>query len=94
MSDVLPKRFFNVPAAVRRARRRGAAKPVACVLCVRHVKRQEWRRTGEDPLHLSHPAHPHQRHKFDIYEAGPADDPIRFTASELSNGVRGFYVSA
>ena len=57
------------------------------------VWRQEWRRTG-DSVQLPHPAHPHQRHLFDIYEAGPPESAIRFAAGELSNGVWGFYVPA
>jgi hypothetical protein len=58
------------------------------------VWRQAWRRTGEDPVQLPHPTHRHQRHRFDIYEAGPIDRPVRFAAGELSNGVWGFYIRA
>lgn len=53
---------------------------------------EEWRRTGLPPLQLQHPSHRHQTHSFDIYEVEDVNDPIRFAASELSNGVWGFYV--
>jgi len=52
----------------------------------------KWRRTGRDPLSLPHPAHPLQRHGFDIYEVGDEQQPVCFAAGELSNGVWGFYV--
>jgi hypothetical protein len=55
---------------------------------------QEWRRIGADPLELPHPDHPSQHHRCNIYEAGSIDDPVRFAAGELSNGVWGFYVPA
>jgi hypothetical protein len=55
------------------------------------VWRQAWRRVG-DVLELPHPGHPHQRHRFEIYEVGSLDTPVRFAAGELSNGVWGFYV--
>jgi hypothetical protein len=58
------------------------------------IWRHEWRRTGEDSLELPHPSHRHQRHSFNIYEVGSIDDPVRFAAGELSNGVWGFYVPA
>jgi len=53
---------------------------------------QDWRRTSEEALQLPHPSYPHQRHHFAIYEVGNLDHPVRFAASELSNGVWGFYV--
>jgi hypothetical protein len=53
-----------------------------------------WRRTPDAPLSLPHPDHRDQRHRFDVYEAGTIDDPVRFAAGELSNGVWGFYVPA
>jgi hypothetical protein len=58
------------------------------------VWRQNWRCTGEDPLQLPHPSYPYQCHRFDIYEIGSLDKPVRFAAGELSNGVWGFYVPA
>jgi hypothetical protein len=58
------------------------------------IWQQEWRRTGEGSLELPHPNHLHQRHRFNIYEVGRVDDPVRFAAGELSNGVWGFYVPA
>jgi hypothetical protein len=61
---------------------------------IRSVKlwNEEWRRTGQPALQLPHPSYPHQQHRFDIYEVGAPDDPVRFAAGELSNGVWGFYV--
>jgi hypothetical protein len=52
----------------------------------------DWRRTGLEAVQLPHPAHQHQRHRFDVYEVGEEKHPIRFAAGELSNGVWGFYV--
>jgi hypothetical protein len=56
------------------------------------VWRHNWRRTDEDTLRLPHPSYPNQVHRFDIYEIGSIDHPVRFAAAELSNGVWGFYV--
>ncbi|MXN47765.1 hypothetical protein GR138_21400 [Shinella kummerowiae] len=58
------------------------------------VWRQDWRRTAEDAVQLPHPSYQNQRHRFDIYEAGPDLSPVRFAAGELSNGVWGFYIPA
>lgn len=55
---------------------------------------QDWCRTGEASVQLPHPSYQHQRHRFDIYKAGPQDSPVRFAAGELSNGVWGFYTPA
>lgn len=52
----------------------------------------EWRRTDLRAVQLPHPAHPHQRHMFHVYEVGNGPKPVRFAAGELSNGVWGFYV--
>ncbi|MDB5412300.1 MAG: hypothetical protein JWR10_635 [Rubritepida sp.] len=52
-----------------------------------------WRATGEPSLHLPHPAHPSQTHRYDIYEVGDGLQKARFAAGELSNGVWGFYVA-
>ncbi len=51
---------------------------------------EPWREVGTGPVTLPHPAHPHQRHSFWIYEIG--GPPVRFAAGELSNGVWGFYL--
>lgn len=56
------------------------------------IWKHAWRRIEKEAVPLPHPSYPDQRHWFDIYEAGPLDRPIRFAASELSNGVWGFYV--
>jgi len=45
-------------------------------------------------MQLPHPSHRHRRHRFDIYEIGSLDHPVRFAAGELSNGAWGFYVPA
>ena len=55
------------------------------------VWRQKWRPSGST-IQLAHPAYPNQSHQYEIYEIGDVDDPIRFAAGELSNGVWGFYV--
>ena len=47
---------------------------------------------GDEAVMLPHPSYPHQHHRIDIYEAGASDQPVRFTAGELSNGVCGVYV--
>jgi hypothetical protein len=51
----------------------------------------QWRRLGTDSVELPHPAHPKQRHRFRIYEAGHGSQARQFAATELSNGVWGFY---
>ena len=56
------------------------------------IWKQTWHSAGEAPLSLPHPSHPNQRHRFEIYQVGDAQRPIRFAAGELSNGVWGFYV--
>ena len=53
----------------------------------------KWRGTGAGAL-LPHPAHKSEQHSFHVYEIGPVEDPIRFAACELSNGVWGFYLPA
>ena len=54
-----------------------------------------WNATWESQpgwrVELSHPAHPHQHHLFDVYEAAGGNGPLRFAATELSPGVYGFY---
>ena len=51
----------------------------------------EWRRLSTVTIELPHPAHPHELHSFDIYEAGEGLWARQFAATELSNGVWGFY---
>ena len=51
-----------------------------------------WRKTNADSIVLPHPAYPQQQHNYSVYEMGDPKAPIRFAASELSNGVWGFYV--
>jgi hypothetical protein len=53
---------------------------------------QHWRRVDTPALQLPHPTYPTQRHRYDIYEIGGLEHPIRFAVSELSNGVWGFFV--
>lgn len=48
-----------------------------------------WHRLGAARVELPHPAHPQELHRFEIYEAGPRSR--QFAATELSNGVWGFY---
>lgn len=54
--------------------------------------KSEWRALPWPPLRLPHPAHRQQIHRYDVYEIGPPERPVRFAAAELSNGVWGFYV--
>lgn len=56
------------------------------------VWKQSWRQIGEQALRLPHPSYPAQLHRYEIFEAGPAGDPVRFAAGELSNSVWGFYL--
>ncbi|MEO8012143.1 MAG: hypothetical protein ABI650_10900 [Dokdonella sp.] len=58
------------------------------------VWKTPWRPLRLRPLQLPHPAHPAQFHSYAIHEAGHPDRAVRFAASELSNGVWGFYVPA
>jgi hypothetical protein len=57
----------------------------------RDVWADEWRPAGE-PVHLPHPAHPKQIHRYEVFEIGYGPGMVRFAAGELSNGVWGFYV--
>jgi hypothetical protein len=57
----------------------------------RDVWAEGWRPMHEPPVHLPHPAHRQQIHRYEIFEIGPLATPVRFAASELSNGVWGFY---
>ncbi len=58
------------------------------------VWQQNWRRTADDAIQLPHPSYQNQRHRFEVYEVGPQDSPVRFAAGELSNGVWGFCIPA
>lgn len=53
----------------------------------------QWRRLGTATVELPHPAHPLERHRFEIYEAGEGAKARQFAATELSNGVWGFYTT-
>ena len=57
-----------------------------------NVWKQEWRPVKADKVLLPNPAYPKQIHAYDIYEIGEPSCPVCFAASELSNGVWGFYV--
>jgi hypothetical protein len=50
----------------------------------------EWCRL-DAAVELPHPAHLHELHRFEIYEAGDKPQARQFAATELSNGVWGFY---
>jgi hypothetical protein len=51
----------------------------------------KWHRRGTARVELPRPAHPHELHRFEIYEAGEGRQARQFAATELSNGVWGFY---
>ena len=53
----------------------------------------EWRAVAGSLLRLAHPAYPRQIHTYRLFEAGDEGKSTRFAASELSNGVWGFYVA-
>ncbi len=57
-----------------------------------HVWKHEWRSVETASLRFPHPNYPNQIHRYDVYEIGDIARPVRFAASELSNGVWGFYV--
>lgn len=52
----------------------------------------EWRRVQEDCIVVPHPAHRLERHRAWVYEVMANGKTTRFAATELSNGVWGFYV--
>lgn len=58
----------------------------------RDVWAEAWRATADPPVHLPHPAHPAEIHRYAIQEIGHGPATVRFAAAELSNGVWGFYV--
>jgi hypothetical protein len=51
----------------------------------------EWRAEGDEQVMLAHPAHPTQHHAFDVFNIDDGARATRFAATELSNGVWGFY---
>jgi len=51
-----------------------------------------WRSVDLPSLQLAHPAYPEAMHRFSIQEIQDGQNVVRFAASELSNGVWGFYV--
>ncbi|MDO9362645.1 MAG: hypothetical protein Q7T60_06950 [Sphingopyxis sp.] len=51
-----------------------------------------WRSVDTVPLQLAHPAYPEEIHRFTVQEVQTGPTVVRFAASELSNGVWGFYV--
>lgn len=51
-----------------------------------------WRSVDMAPLQLAHPAYPEEMHRFTVQEIQDGPAVARFAASELSNGVWGFYV--
>ena len=57
-----------------------------------HIWTQKWRQTNFPSVTLPHPAYPNQMHAYEIWEIGASEQPVRFAAAELSNGVWGIYV--
>lgn len=58
-----------------------------------------WSETPWKPLHewvvVAHPEHPAQRSRADVYQLIGLDGlPVTFAATELSNGIWGFFVPA
>lgn len=56
------------------------------------VWKRRWRLIRDNVARLPHPTRPHQLHWFGLYEVRNLWSSARFAASELSNGVWGFYV--
>jgi hypothetical protein len=54
---------------------------------------EDWRRVDAAPLHLPHPAHTGELHRFTVQDIGDGAAAVRFAVGELSNGVYGFYVA-
>lgn len=40
----------------------------------------KWRQVSMEALRLPHPAHQHQRHRFDVYEVNKAETTVQFAA--------------
>lgn len=53
---------------------------------------QCWRRVSANAIVVPHPSYSQQRHRAWIYEVDGAGKVVQFAATELSNGVWGFYV--
>ncbi|GGP21617.1 hypothetical protein [Silvimonas iriomotensis] len=51
-----------------------------------------WHMVQELHIVVPHPSYPQQRHRAWVYEVSTGNKTIRFAATELSNGVWGFYV--
>jgi hypothetical protein len=51
-----------------------------------------WKRVQQDCIVVPHPAYRQERHRAWVYEVTSNGKTTRFAASELSNGVWGFYV--
>jgi len=51
-----------------------------------------WRCVSPASIVVPHPSYPQQRHRASVYEITLQGKSIRFAATELSNGVWGFYV--
>ena len=54
----------------------------------------EWISTNDQPIEVSHPSYPHQKHKMWVYEIQVKENKVKFAAGEFSNCVWGFYVPA
>lgn len=53
---------------------------------------ENWKRVEQGWIIVPHPAYRQQRHRACIYEVTSNGKTTRFAATELSNGVWGFYV--
>lgn len=53
-----------------------------------------WRRAQEEQIVVPHPSYRQERHRAWIYEITSNGKTARFAATELSNGVWGFYVQS
>jgi hypothetical protein len=51
-----------------------------------------WRRVQEAHIVVPHPSHRQERYRAWVYEITSNGKTMRFAATELSNGVWGFYV--
>lgn len=52
----------------------------------------EWRRVQQDYIVVPHPSYRHERHRAWVYDVTSSGKTTRFAATELSNGVWGFYM--
>jgi hypothetical protein len=88
--DVSIQRAAPPPLSQWRARHVGFERD-GLILDGLDVWGRAWHRLGTTRVELPHPAHPHELHRFEIYEAGDGPQARQFAATELSNGVWGFY---